>query len=75
MKESAFRLTVTNLNLADWQAMLGTNPPSGVVNVGLVAVAQDNGKKLGLDVNCLVDKFAMPVGTLGAGTASGTAAY
>ena len=63
MKESAFRLVVTNLNLIDWQAMLGTNPPSGIVNVGLVAVAQDNGKKLGLDVNGLVDKFAITVGT------------
>src|SRR2546430_2399482 len=63
MKESAFRLVVTNLNLAEWQAMLGTNPPSGVVNVGLVANAQDNGKKLALDLNALVDQFGMNMGS------------
>lgn len=63
MKESAFRLVVTNLNLADWQAMLGTNQPSGIVNVGLVALAQDNGKKLALDLNAIVDQFGMTMGT------------
>lgn len=63
MKESAFRLVITNLNLADWQAMLGTNPPSGVVNAGVVAVAQNNGKQLALDLNALIDQFGMTMGS------------
>jgi uncharacterized protein involved in outer membrane biogenesis len=63
IKESAFRLVVTNLNLADWQAMLGTNPPSGVVNAGFVALAQNNGKKLALDINALIDRFGMTLGS------------
>jgi uncharacterized protein involved in outer membrane biogenesis len=63
MKESSFRLVVTNLNLADWQAMLGTNPPSGTINASLVALAQNNGRKLALDINALVDQFGLNMGS------------
>lgn len=57
VKDSAFRLIVTNLNLADWNVLLGTNPPAGIVNVGLRLQAQEDGRKLGIDLTTTVDQF------------------
>jgi type II secretion system protein N len=57
VKDSVFRLTVTNLNFADWKTLLGTNPPAGIVNAGLLLKAQEDGRKLGIDLNATVDQF------------------
>jgi uncharacterized protein involved in outer membrane biogenesis len=57
VKDSAFRLTVTNFNLADWKTILGTNPPAGIVNAGIKLQAQEDGKKLALDLTTTVDQF------------------
>ncbi len=57
VKDSAFRLVVTNLNLADWKSMIGTNPPAGIVNAGVKLQAQEDGRKLAMDLNATVDQF------------------
>jgi type II secretion system protein N len=59
VKDSIFRLVITNLNLADWKAVLGTNPPTGVVNAGLRLQAQNDGKNLAVDFNTRVDQLTM----------------
>ena len=48
--ESAFNLAVTDFNLADWRAFLGTNIVSGRVNLGASVVSQQAGKQLKLDL-------------------------
>jgi len=63
LKDSTFRLTVTNLNLADWAPLLGTNPPTGVVNVGMKLRAQEDGRKLGLDVVAGINDLGLRIGT------------
>ncbi len=63
LKDSSLRLAVTNLNLADWQGLIGTNAPIGVVNVGLNILAQDDGRKLGVDVAGLVSQLSLTVGS------------
>jgi len=50
--ESAFDLVVTNFNLPDWQAFLGTNATvsSGKLGLTLNLVSQQAGKKLALNL-------------------------
>ena len=57
--DSTLRLVVTNLNLADWKAMMGTNPPAGIVNANVRLVAQNQGKKLGLDLATKIDQLTI----------------
>lgn len=48
--ESAFALGLTNLNLADWRAFLGTNVVAGLVNLDLRLLSQQAGRKLQLNL-------------------------
>lgn len=48
--ESAFNLAVTDFNLTDWRAFLGTNLISGRVNLGASVLSQQAGKQLKLDL-------------------------
>jgi len=50
--ESAFDLVITNFNLPDWQAFLGTNGTisSGKLGVTLNLVSQEAGKKLSINL-------------------------
>jgi type II secretion system protein N len=63
LKDSTLRIAITNLNLADWGPLLGTNPPTGVINLGVRVLAQEDGRKLGLDINGLFKDLAVTAGT------------
>lgn len=63
LKDSTLRIALTNLNLSDWAPMLGTNPPTGLVNVGVKILAQEDGKKLGLDLSAQVNDLVVRAGT------------
>ncbi|HYA79293.1 MAG TPA: AsmA family protein, partial [Candidatus Nitrosopolaris sp.] len=60
--ESALGLTVTNLNLADWKPFLGGNAPGGNVNVQAQLLSQQQGRRLGFDVNSQIADFTATVG-------------
>lgn len=45
-REASLRMVLTNFNLADWRAVLGTNISSGVVNMNMALLAQNDGKLL-----------------------------
>ena len=45
-REASLRMVLTNFNLADWRALIGTNISSGVVNMNMALVAQNDGKLL-----------------------------
>ena len=61
--ESALTLSVTDFNLAEWRAFLGTNIVSGVVNLGASVVSQQAGKKLKLDLTNNVAGISARFGT------------
>ncbi len=46
VEESAFDLTLSDLNLADWRAFLGTNISSGVLTAKLGLISQKAGQQL-----------------------------
>ena len=50
-REASLRMVLTNFNLADWRPVLGTNIQSGIVNVNMALVAQQDGKLLRTTVN------------------------
>ncbi|MDX1951449.1 MAG: AsmA family protein [Verrucomicrobiota bacterium] len=63
MADSTFVVTITNLNLADWSAMLGTNPPAGVINSGIRLVSKNEGKLLVANLVTSIDSMAFAAGT------------
>ncbi len=48
--DAALSLVVTNLNIADWRAMAGTNINAGLVNARITLSSQQNGRMLATDV-------------------------
>ena len=62
-REASLRMVLTNFNLADWRAILGTNISSGVVNMNMTLVAQNDGKLLRTTVNGGVQNLDARFGT------------
>lgn len=75
VQDSALRLSITNLNLSDWNAVLGTNPPSGVVNASLRVQAQNTGQNLGLDFDARIDRLKLGTNDWGRVGVKGRGAY
>ncbi len=51
VEDSALELAVSNLNLADWRAFLGTNVTAGQVSLTLNLLSKQAGKSLALEVS------------------------
>lgn len=54
-KDAALRLILTNFNLTQWRAVVGTNLSSGIVNATVALTAQQDGKVLKTDINAAID--------------------
>ncbi len=63
--ESAFDLVITNFNLPDWQAFIGTNATisSGKLGVTLNIVSQQAGQKLALNLDSQIRQLTAIVGS------------
>lgn len=61
--DAALNILLTNLNLANWKAMVGTNIDAGLVSLAGKIQAQQSGQKLGFDLRAGVAKLAMQAGT------------
>lgn len=53
-KDAALRLILTNFNLAEWRAVIGTNIQSGLVNSTLSIVSQKDGRVLNADATSTI---------------------
>jgi hypothetical protein len=62
-REAAFTLGVTNLSLTDWHPLTPTNISSGLMNVTLALVAQQDGKILNIDLASEVKNLTINSGT------------
>ncbi len=62
-RDAGLKLVVTNLNVADWQAVAGTNISAGVANVRLAIVSQQDGKLLNIDLAAQVNGLNAKFGT------------
>jgi uncharacterized protein involved in outer membrane biogenesis len=63
LPDSTFQLSLQQLNLKDWQAMLGTNLPSGRVDLQLNIQAQKDGKQLTTKLSGHIQELALKFGT------------
>ncbi|MBI3850939.1 MAG: AsmA family protein [Verrucomicrobia bacterium] len=61
--ESAFDLTLTDLNLADWRAFVGEFVSAGKVNAKVNLLSQQAGKKLKLDVTSQINGLSATFGS------------
>jgi uncharacterized protein involved in outer membrane biogenesis len=61
--DSTLNLSVTHLNLADWQPLLGTIAPAGDVNGKLQLLSQQAGKQLTLDLSSQIDNLTAGAGS------------
>ncbi len=59
--ESAFDLSLTNLNLADWRAFASDFAPAGQFDLKLKVLAQQAGRKLKFDTEARLSDFAATV--------------
>ncbi len=59
--ESAFRLAVTNLNLADWKSLIGDY--AGLLSLNLDLAVQKAGRRLDLDLATDLKGLSIPLGT------------
>lgn len=62
-KDAALRMIVTNLNLADWKAVLGTNLQAGVVNASVGVVSQKDGRQLTTEAAARVSNLTAAFGS------------
>ena len=62
-KDAAFRLSVTNFNLADWKAVVGTNLQAGVVNANVNVVSQKDGKQLNSQIGANIADLSAQFGS------------
>lgn len=60
--DSAFELTVTDINFADWKAMLGDSISAGTLSLKLNVLSQQGGKQLKLDITSQIADLAMRLG-------------
>jgi hypothetical protein len=56
---SEFDLNLSGLKLADWKAFLGPTAPSGVAGLNLKVSAQNNGRRIALDVDSQLQDLAV----------------
>jgi hypothetical protein len=62
-KDAAFRLVVTNFNLAEWKAVIGTNVQSGVVGANVSVVSQKDGKQLNSEIAANISDLSAQFGS------------
>lgn len=60
--DSALKLAITHLNLADWGAFLNGAASSGMVNLTLNLLSQQAGKQLVFDLSSQIDDLAAKIG-------------
>jgi uncharacterized protein involved in outer membrane biogenesis len=63
LPDSTFQLTLSQLNLKSWPALLGTNGPSGSLDMQLNVQAQQEGKLLTTKLTAHLKDFAALLGT------------
>ncbi len=61
--DSAFTLTVSDFNLADWKPFVGEVAPAGVVNIMAKVLSQQGGKQLTLDLDSQIDHLTVNAGS------------
>jgi hypothetical protein len=61
--DATLNLTVTNLNLADWNALAGEAAPEGVLNLAVKLVSQKAGRQLGFQVDTHLDNLITGTGS------------
>ncbi|HEX7862330.1 MAG TPA: AsmA family protein [Verrucomicrobiae bacterium] len=62
-KDAALRVIVTNFNLAEWRAVVGTNVQSGLVNSTVALVSQRDGRVLNADANASIANLSAEFGS------------
>ena len=62
-KDAALRVVLTNFNLADWKAILGTNLQAGIVNANINLISQQDGKVLNTEVRSRLSNLTAQFGT------------
>jgi hypothetical protein len=62
-KDASLRMVMTNFNLADWRAVLGTNLQAGTVNATIGVVSQRDGRLLTTDLNARIAELSANFGT------------
>ena len=65
LPDSTFQLAIQQLNLRDWQAVLGTNLPTGKVGLQLNIRAEKDGKQLSTKLASHIQDLAVRFGTNG----------
>lgn len=61
--DSALKLTVSDLNLADWKAFAGGVAPAGNVSLTANLLSQQSGKQLVLDISSQIDGLTARIGS------------
>jgi hypothetical protein len=62
-KDAAMRLILTNFNLAEWRAVIGTNVQSGMLNSTVSLVSQKDGRVLNADAIAHLANLTAEFGT------------
>jgi len=60
--DSALNLTITSLNLADWQPFLGTATAAGNLGLTLKLLSQHSGRQITFDLNSQIQNCPLPIG-------------
>ncbi len=63
MPDSALRLVLSGLDLADWQPFLGGVAPAGLVNGQVTLVSEKGGKQLSYTLNSTIQNLTVVLGT------------
>lgn len=61
--DSALKITVTRLDLADWKTFVGDVAPAGTVNMKLQLLSQQAGKQLSFDLDSKLDNLTAGSGS------------
>ncbi len=62
-KDAVLRMIVTNFNLAEWRAVLGTNIQAGMVSASVNIVSQQDGKQLSTQLAAGISDFRASFGS------------
>jgi hypothetical protein len=62
-KDAALQMVLTNFNLADWRAVIGTNISQGVVNSRISIISQQDGKLLKTEIATRINGLSADFGT------------
>lgn len=61
-KDAALQVAITNFNVADWKAVLGTNLTTGMANANVSVVSQQDGKFLNAEMKATVNGLSAQFG-------------